>query len=696
MGKKIPTWEESEPIKSSSSSTKSSSSKIPTWEESEPVVEEPSMFQKAINVLDIPGSIVRTGIEAAESPEREVIPSVKQQIQRTIESPTTASSMAPNEEQTFEALSSLAFGKETPEQKAAKQKEFPIGYKVATGLGSLMTGVVTDPTNWFMPSKAVTKPIRKGLNSASERQAAKTVAKYATKMDITTEGVDPSIIGKRLVAEDLQGWMRNPEKLYKHLAGTRHIKVVGQNMPQTLSVRRGMPEGGKIAETSKEITDMLKTVESEYGLKPQLPMGVMYKQLLENAKTNISATSGETIDLQRTEEILKDVLKPYLKIEIPGEIYPTPPEVPMEANYYGALMKGDFEGIKNIQEGGLTKPIKQPSSEIAAIPAELSLTQMQELRKNIGKQVADKAFYAASDANVKKETEVLAELYGNIGDVIKNTLKGKRIKAGNTEVDAAEFYEAQNNKLKSFLDLKSILEYEETKNLKAPDMAAKVAGMIAQGTMWGGLGVGASMAGIPVSPLSAGLLGAGGGAAYSASKSIEASSPEYLTSILKSAGKVQSTPFLPEAIGRGAIQYAREGEFVPTLEPGREPNSVGMTPKQLVNYRIPRSTQGILEQKEKVIAKLAQSGLPSEMIDSVAHALNGDADDVSSIAPVIMTQFPTLFEKSKYKVFDGKFIDPNDKAKAADEISRRDDIDSIQRARMINKINKFGEVPEGL
>jgi hypothetical protein len=59
-------------------------------------------------------------------------------------------------------------------------------------------------------------------------------------------------------------------------------------------------------------------------------------------------------------------------------------------------------------------------------------------------------------------------------------------------------------------------------------------------------------------------------------------------------------------------------------------------------------------------------------------------------------QLPQLFEKSKYKVFDGKFMDPNDRAKAADDISRRDDLDSIQRARMINKINKFGEVPEGL
>ena len=61
-----------------------------------------------------------------------------------------------------------------------------------------------------------------------------------------------------------------------------------------------------------------------------------------------------------------------------------------------------------------------------------------------------------------------------------------------------------------------------------------------------------------------------------------------------------------------------------------------------------------------------------------------------------MTQLPDVFEKSKYKVFDGRFIDPNDKARAADSISRREDINSIQRAKMISKINKTGEVPEGM
>lgn len=123
---------------------------------------------------------------------------------------------------------------------------------------------------------------------------------------------------------------------------------------------------------------------------------------------------------------------------------------------------------------------------------------------------------------------------------------------------------------------------------------------------------------------------------------------------------------------------------------------INFSPREIIDYRIPRSTNGILEDKEKVLAKFVQKGLPDEMVETLTVALNGNPDDLSDIMPLIMTQFPEAFEKSKYKVFDGRFIDPNDKARAADSISRREDINSIQRAKMISKINKTGEVPEGM
>jgi hypothetical protein len=129
---------------------------------------------------------------------------------------------------------------------------------------------------------------------------------------------------------------------------------------------------------------------------------------------------------------------------------------------------------------------------------------------------------------------------------------------------------------------------------------------------------------------------------------------------------------------------------------GREPQSVDFTPKEIINYRVPLSTEGVLENKDKVLAKFTQKGLQDEMLETLTMALNGDPGDLSDILPLILLQMPEVFEKSKYKIFDGKFLDPNDKARAADSISKREDLNSIQRAKMISKINKNGEVSEGM
>jgi hypothetical protein len=130
--------------------------------------------------------------------------------------------------------------------------------------------------------------------------------------------------------------------------------------------------------------------------------------------------------------------------------------------------------------------------------------------------------------------------------------------------------------------------------------------------------------------------------------------------------------------------------------PYRAPQSIGFSPKDIINFKIPRNTQAIMENKDMVLAKLVQQGADPAMVDAITEGLNGTGKEVSKAIPFIINQMPLLFEDSKYNVFDGKFLDPNDRAKAADDISRRDDLNSIERARMINKINKSGEVPEGL
>jgi hypothetical protein len=42
-------------------------------------------------------------------------------------------------------------------------------------------------------------------------------------------------------------------------------------------------------------------------------------------------------------------------------------------------------------------------------------------------------------------------------------------------------------------------------------------------------------------------------------------------------------------------------------------------------------------------------------------------------------------------MFDGKLIDPQERAKAADDTSKRDDLNSLQKAKIINELNKSGK-----
>jgi hypothetical protein len=181
-------------------------------------------------------------------------------------------------------------------------------------------------------------------------------------------------------------------------------------------------------------------------------------------------------------------------------------------------------------------------------------------------------------------------------------------------------------------------------------------------------------------------------------------SPEAGLGMANVADILQSKPVKPlltpvraatEEAPFSAIRYLDPSTRNP-YSTGRSPDSIGFSPKDVINFKIPRNTQAIMENKDIVLAKLVQKGADPMVIDAVAEGLNGSGDDIANVMPLLVTQMPTLFEKAKYSTFDGKFLDPNDRAKAADDISKRDDMNSIQRAKMINKINKSGEVPEGL
>lgn len=156
-------------------------------------------------------------------------------------------------------------------------------------------------------------------------------------------------------------------------------------------------------------------------------------------------------------------------------------------------------------------------------------------------------------------------------------------------------------------------------------------------------------------------------------------------------------PFAPEQSeqsGGGMFKNVRPA-FPFNVPPEEQikniPKSGMITPKQLLKYRIPASTEGILANKEMVLAKIAQAGVPGDMYETIAYTLNENPEKIGNIAPLVMAEFPTLFEEKKYKMFDGIILDPADRAKAADDTSKRDDLGSLQKSKIIRELNKSGK-----
>lgn len=95
--------------------------------------------------------------------------------------------------------------------------------------------------------------------------------------------------------------------------------------------------------------------------------------------------------------------------------------------------------------------------------------------------------------------------------------------------------------------------------------------------------------------------------------------------------------------------------------PGREPQSL---PMSLVSYQIPRNSKAILENKDVIVAKIAQMSNDPHMVEMFQDALINHPEKLSKALPALVLGFPDLFEDDDYNRVDGKIFDPRLKQKA--------------------------------
>jgi len=123
---------------------------------------------------------------------------------------------------------------------------------------------------------------------------------------------------------------------------------------------------------------------------------------------------------------------------------------------------------------------------------------------------------------------------------------------------------------------------------------------------------------------------------------------------------------------------------------GRDPSGkVDNIPEQLIRTPLPRSTEALMEQKPFVLAKIAQ--MMPEMYDAVKDVFEHNPESLGELAQVISMKMPHVFAKDKYNRFDGRIVSEADKQKAIKDTLLKEELNSIEQAKIITKLNKTGE-----
>lgn len=113
-------------------------------------------------------------------------------------------------------------------------------------------------------------------------------------------------------------------------------------------------------------------------------------------------------------------------------------------------------------------------------------------------------------------------------------------------------------------------------------------------------------------------------------------------------------------------------------------------PMQLVEYQIPRDSNQILQNKDVVIAKIAQMSNNPVMTDMFKDAIEKHPEKLSKVLPALVMQFPDLFESDDYNRVDGKIFDPTLKQKALKDIQNDRNMNIREKAFKSKRLQEEG------
>lgn len=517
------------------------------------------------------------------------------------------------------------------------------------GLGAEVAGFATEML--ADPSLLVAPVVRPVIRSFARKQGAKAAEKWlARAMTMTDEkwGKDLSAMASQMVAEDLtKGGMFDVPKLVKKLTGERslnELKAGGLN-----AFKSGKKNSGLIGEASGVVDDLIMSAHLDKGAK------VSKSQMAENILMKIRK---EMVD------------------ETSGVKYS--PE--------------EFSSILEELTGILNKPGKKDT---------LNLLELRELKRNINKQLSSKEFYKTPSDAMARRKELLLDIAREADENIAKNLSGVSVDFKGKPVDAGALYELSNKRLKNLYDIAELLEREEFKGLKGASLADALFGAGVGATAGYGVATATGM-----NPAVLTTLGAGGGAYNTLSRKSTMVAPQLgamgWKAVEKGSTYMDVLPQVQREIRRGEEGiFGKVPDAMSNLGLGRSPQSIAKPilaqlpelAQEIVDAKIPRSTDELLKNKKLFLAKVAQQA--PQYFDIMQEAFKEGPEAISELmtSPQIQLELGKLFERDKYGSWDGMVIDPAKQNMYRKDIWDREDLDTLEKSEIIDQFNRTKRMP---
>lgn len=306
-----------------------------------------------------------------------------------------------------------------------------------------------------------------------------------------------------------------------------------------------------------------------------------------------------------------------------------------------------------------------------------TIADIQKLKQEIDKTLSSKDFSGPiQDANLQIKKQALKDLRNAFSDIVYKS-------AESIDPNIAGQIKINNNKVHAFMDLSEALS-------SVPIMAQRSESAMQKGAkaaVSGATGVGMySYTGNPFyAVLAAGGTGKVLGLGEKASMVIPRMQAKGAWDFLHGVGPVGG------GVGRAVMGADVAGNILRTQSNyGRSPQSEDVSlPEELVRTPFPRSTDKILEQKDFVLAKIAQQA--PQFFDPIKDTLERNPQDIKNIMPALVQGFPQLFSNDPYNRYDDKIMDPQKRELARKEIIDSDEISNTDKYHLMNRLNKTGE-----